>query len=68
MDSIELKNRTKKFGLRIINLVNKLQTEPTCKVISNQILRSGTSIGANYRAACRAKSDIDFINKIKICF
>ncbi len=66
MDSNQLKNRTKKFALRIITLVESLPENKTTRVIGNQILRSGTSVGANYRAACRAKSTPDFINKLKI--
>ena len=66
MDSNQLKDRTKKFALRIITLVESLPENKTTRVIGNQILRSGTSVGANYRAACRAKSTPDFINKLKI--
>ena len=66
MDSSQLKDRTKKFALRIITLVESLPENKTTRVIGNQILRSGTSVGANYRAACRAKSTPDFINKLKI--
>lgn len=66
MDSSQLKDRTKKFALRIITLVESLPENKTTRVIGNQILRSGTSVGANYRAAYRAKSTPDFINKLKI--
>ena len=66
MDSSQLKDRTKKFALRIITLVESLPENKITRVIGNQILRSGTSVGANYRAACRAKSTPDFINKLKI--
>ncbi|POY35299.1 four helix bundle protein [Solitalea longa] len=65
MNTIELKNRTKHFGLRIINLVNHLPNTQVANVLGNQLLRSGTSVGANYRSACRAKSSKDFINKLK---
>ncbi|NCP84287.1 MAG: four helix bundle protein [Bacteroidetes bacterium] len=61
-----LKNRTKKIGLAVISLVNELPNKPVGWAITNQIIRSSTSIGANYRAACRAKSTADFINKLKI--
>jgi len=64
---MDLKKRTKIFALNIIKLVEFLPNTKTAHVISNQILRSATSVGANYRAVCRAKSDKDFINKLKIC-
>lgn len=53
--------------MNIIKLVETLPNTKTANVISNQILRSGTSVGANYRAVTRAKSDKDFIHKLKIC-
>ena len=52
--------------MRIINLVEALPKQRTAEVISRQLLRSGTSVGANYRAACRAKSPSDFIAKMGI--
>lgn len=61
-----LTERLRKFGLRIITMVEYLPEKRLSNVIANQILRSSTSIGANYRAACRAKSRKDFINKLKI--
>lgn len=61
-----LKNRTKAFALRIINLVESLPNTKTGDVIGRQVIRSGTSVGANYRSACRARSDADFISKIGI--
>lgn len=66
MNREELKNSTKEFALRIIKLVNALPNSPVGKVIGNQLLRAGTSVGANYRSACRAKSKSDFIYKIYI--
>jgi four helix bundle protein len=66
MPNENLKQRTKRFALRIIRLVERLPETKTSNVIGNQILRSGTSIGANYRAGCLAKSKKDFINKLKI--
>ena len=66
MKSEELKNRTKKFAIRIIKLVIALPKNKIGEVLGGQILRSGTSVGANYRAACRARSDADFISKIGI--
>ncbi|MDP4204055.1 MAG: four helix bundle protein [Bacteroidota bacterium] len=62
----ELKLRLRKFSGRIIKMVDKLPNTISGRAIGSQIVRSGTSPGANYRAACRAKSDKDFINKLKI--
>jgi four helix bundle protein len=64
MSNENLKQRTKKFGLDVIALVQKLPRNLACDVIGRQLLRSGTSVGANYRAACRAKSPAHFISKI----
>ncbi len=61
----ELKTRTKAFALRIIRLYQALPKSGEAQVIGKQILRSGTSIGAQYREACRAKSPADFINKME---
>jgi four helix bundle protein len=61
-----LTERLKEFGLRVIRMVDKLPESRISNVITNQILRSSTSICANYRAACRSKSRKDFINKLKI--
>lgn len=61
-----LKQRTKNFALQVIVLVEGLPTGKTAEVIGRQLLRSGTSVGANYRAACRAKSVADFIAKMGI--
>jgi four helix bundle protein len=66
MNEEEFKQRTKKFGLRVIKVVEALPQSGTAKVIGNQVLRSATSVGANYRAACRAKSKADIIAKLKI--
>jgi four helix bundle protein len=66
MDPDELKRRTKQFGLRIIKLVESLPSGKTANVIGNQLLRSGTSVGANYRSACRGRSKPDFISKAGI--
>jgi four helix bundle protein len=62
----ELKQRTRKFALRIIRLVESLPKGRTADVIARELLRSGTSVGANYRAVCRAKSTRDFISKMGI--
>jgi four helix bundle protein len=65
--SKELEKRTRKFAVRIIRLSTALPNTPEGRVIRNQITKSGTSIGANYRESNRARSKPDFRNKIKIC-
>jgi four helix bundle protein len=62
----ELKKRTKQFGLRIIRLAESLPDTKTAITIGNQLLRCGTSVGANYRAACRGRSKAEFIAKLGI--
>ena len=64
MTQEELKKRTKQFALRILRLTAALPNTPEAKVIRNQLSRSGTSVGANYRASCRARSKAEFIAKI----
>jgi four helix bundle protein len=64
LDKEELKQRTKQFALRVIRLIQALPRSKTGDVIGRQLLRSATSVGANYRAACRAKSTADFISKM----
>ena len=66
MDKSELKQRTKQFALRIIELVESFPKSRTAEILGRQLLRSGTSIGSNYRAACRARSSADFIAKMGI--
>ena len=66
MTEQEFKDRTKRLALRIIKLADSLPGTSTAQVIGRQLLRSGTSVGANYRAACRAKSTADIINKLSI--
>lgn len=66
MDEREFKDRTKKLGLAVIQLSESLAKTRAADVIARQILRSATSVGANYRAACRAKSAADMLNKLKI--
>jgi four helix bundle protein len=66
MDKQQLLKRTKAFALDIIDFVSLLPNNNKGNIISRQILKSGTSVGANYRAACRAKSKDDFRYKIKI--
>lgn len=63
----QLENRTKKFAIAIIKLSASLLNSSEGKVVRNQITKSGTSIGANYREANRGRSKADFKNKIKIC-
>jgi len=63
----ELEKRTKKFAVRIIRLSAKLPNTPEARVVRNQITKAGTSVGANYREANRARSKADFRNKIDIC-
>ena len=62
----ELRARTKKFALRIIRLFQKLPRTPEAQILGKQLLRSGTSVGANYRAAGRARSGAEFSSKIGI--
>ena len=63
---VQIKNRTKQIGLKVIKLIDALPNKTSALIIAKQLIRSSTSIGANYRAACRAKSAPDFINKLKI--
>lgn len=64
--SEQLKERTKQFAIRIVNLFRALPKSEEAKVIGRQLLRSGTSVAANYRAVCRARSKAEFIAKIGI--
>ena len=66
MSNENLKQRTKKFALDVIGLVETLPNDRTSHVLGGQLLRAGTSVGANYRAACRARSAADFISKMGI--
>ena len=66
MNEREFKNRTYKLALRVIRLVEALPKSSTGNVIARQVLRSGTSIGANYRAACRGRSALDVLAKLGI--
>jgi len=61
-----LKKRTKLFALRVIKLYQSLSTATVDQVIGKQILRSGTSLASNYRAACRARSNAEFHSKVCI--
>ena len=66
MSDIDLKKRTKAFALRIPTLVDALPKTTSGRALASQIVRSGTSVAANYRSACRAKSSADFISKMGI--
>lgn len=66
MDKEELKERFRKFSLRIIKMVDSMPNTISGNAIARQIIRSGTSPAANYRAACIAKSGKDFLNKLKM--
>jgi four helix bundle protein len=66
VDREEFKRRTKQLALRTIRVVEALPTSRTADVIGKQVLRSATSVGANYRAACRGRSDADMISKLGI--
>jgi len=66
MDANEMQKRTKAFALRIIQIVEGLPKGKTADVVGRQLLRCGTSVGANYRASCRARSKADFIAKMGI--
>jgi len=64
MDELAFKQRTKKLAVQVIELVETLPKSRAADVIGRQLLRSGTSIGANYRAACRGKSTADVLSKL----
>ena len=62
----ELRQRTKLFALRVIKLYQSMPKTTEAQIIGKQLLRSATSVGANYRAACRARSSAEFYSKISI--
>ncbi|MGD0761392.1 MAG: four helix bundle protein [Candidatus Sulfotelmatobacter sp.] len=62
----DLKARTRQFALRILRLYRSLPAKEEARILGRQLLRSGTSVGANYRAACRARSRAEFIAKLGI--
>ena len=66
MDKVELKRRTQLFAIDVIKFTESLPSNRSLNILVNQLLRSSSSIGANYRSACRGKSLADFINKIII--
>ena len=66
MDKVQLQNRTKSFAVRVFKMVGKLPKSKGTEVIAYQLIKASSSVAANYRAVCRAKSKADFINKLKI--
>src|SRR5437870_12288048 len=66
MTTQELKERTFEFGVRVITAVEALPKSETSRILGRQLLRSGTSVGANYRAAARARSRADFVAKLGV--
>lgn len=66
MTTQELENRTFDFGVRVITAVEGLPKTETARILGRQLLRAGTSVGANYRAAARARSQADFISKLGV--
>ena len=62
----ELQDRTKRFAVAVVRFFSRLPKTEAASVIGRQLLRAGTSVAANYRAACRARSAADFISKISI--
>jgi four helix bundle protein len=62
----ELKQRTKTFALRVMKLVDALPKTTSGRAIGGQLVRSGTSVGANYRATCRARSKAEFVAKVGV--
>jgi four helix bundle protein len=66
MDKRELQNRTKQFALRVLNLIDALPRTAAGRAISSQLIRAATSVGANYRSACRARPRAEFAAKLGI--
>ncbi len=66
MKEADMKRRTKQFGLSVLKLVESLPPTSSARTIGSQLLRSGMSVGANYRSACRGRSKSDFIAKAGI--
>ena len=66
MNAQHLKERTKQFALRVMRLVDVLPNTPKGRAIASQLVRSGTSVAANYRAACRGRSKAEFIAKLGV--
>ena len=66
MDERELQRRTKQFALRVMKLVDALPKSPSARAVGNQLVRAGTSVAANYRAACKGRSKAEFISKLGV--
>ena len=66
MNADELKARTKQFALQVMQLINQLPNTTKGRVVANQLMKAATSVGANYRAACRGRSQAEFISKLSI--
>ncbi|MCC6414833.1 MAG: four helix bundle protein [Opitutaceae bacterium] len=66
MTELELKQRTKDFALRTLKLIDSMPETRSGRVLANQLGRSGTSVGANYRAACRSRSTAEMISKLSV--
>ena len=66
MNDLELKRRTKQFALRVMKLVNALPRTIAGRTVADQLVRSATSVGENYRAACRGRSAAEFVAKLSI--
>ena len=66
MDADDLKKRTKRFALRILKLVAALPDTVQGRTVAGQLVRAGTSVGSNYRAACRSRSQAEFVAKIGV--
>lgn len=66
MDAQELRDRTKKFAVRILRLFTALPKTSDAQAVGKQLVRSGTSVAANYRAACRARSHAEFVSRIGV--
>lgn len=66
MNEIELKGRTKAFALRVLKLVDAMPDTRSSRILAAQLGRSGTSVAANYRAACRSRSTVEMISKFAV--
>ena len=62
----QLKSRTKRFSIDVIDLAEKLPNTIPSRIIVNQLVKCGTSVGANYRAVCRSRSNREFISKLQV--
>ena len=65
-DSKDLKDRTKRFAVQVIRVIDKLPRSISSEVIARQLVKAATSVGANYRAACRGRSPAEFVAKLQI--